>query len=184
MENEETQVTSTEDTTEEIELDLTETETEADTKEEDHKDEDYRAKLNIANRILQKEGYEFKDGKWVKPEGRAAAPSHDVTLNPKDVIALSKVHDDDIDQVMEWSKFKGVSIAEALKDQTLASILSVNEETRKTAQATQTGRTARGATKATGEDLLRKAEQTGEIPDTDEGMRAIIEAKQQRLRSK
>lgn len=164
---------------EEIELDL----------EEDKPEEDVEA-LKEKNRQLyarakKAEGFEQVDGKWVKKTTEPApAPSHDVTLSPKDVIALSKVHDDDIDQVLEWSKFKGVSIAEALKDQTLASILSVNEETRKTAQATQTGRTARGATKATGEDLLRKAEQTGEIPDTDEGMRAIIEAKQQRLRSK
>lgn len=160
---------------EEIELDL----------EEDKPEEDVEA-LKEKNRQLyarakKAEGFEQVDGKWVKKaQAPATEPSQDVTLSPKDVIALSKVHDDDIDQVMEWAKFKGVSIAEALKDQTLSQILNVNEETRKTALATQTGRSGRASSKVSGEDLLRKAEQTGEIPTTEEGMAEIIRAKMAR----
>lgn len=146
--------------------------------------EDYRSKLNIQNRFLEKEGYEFKDGKWTKP---AVAPTEDKpapsasTLTPEDALVLAKadVHEDDLQSVLKWAKDNETTVAKALKDKDLGIILAAHAEERRTAAATQTGGGARGASQASGTVLLAKARQTGEVPETTEGMNAIFLAKQQ-----
>lgn len=97
----------------------------------------------------------------------------------KDILALVKadVAEEDMDEVIEFAKFKKLTVSEALKNQTLKSILSDKASERKTAAATQVRGGARGTSKVSGEDLLLKAERTGEIPDDDEGMQAIFKAR-------
>lgn len=109
-------------------------------------------------------------------------PSQEANLTPRDFLALSeaKISSDDFDEVLRVTKALGLSISDGLKDPTIKSILSVRAEERRTANATQVRGGARGASKVSGEDLLRKAESTGELPDSDEGIRAIAEARQAR----
>src|SRR5690606_10314539 len=98
-----------------------------DTQEADQ--EDYRGKLNATNHFLKKEGYEFKGGKWVKkpatPASEQTAPSQD-NLSQKDMFALIKadVHEDDISEVADYAKLKGITVAEALKAPVVKTILS------------------------------------------------------------
>lgn len=133
----------------------------------DEKGEDYQGKLNATNRFLKKEGYEFKDGKWVKEVKEAPAP-----VNPgggmsyKDVVALnnSKVHEDDFSEVEEFAKFKGISIADALKSQTLKSILKDKEDERKTAEATNTGKARPSPAKADTSKIIEDA-YAGKLPE-------------------
>jgi hypothetical protein len=96
-------------------------------------------------------------------------------------LAKSDINEEDIDEVRDWAKFKGVSIKEAHEQ--LKPTLLVKEEQRRTAQATQTRGGARGSSKITGEDLLSKAEKTGEIPTDDAGMKKLAEARLNRLRN-
>lgn len=181
MPNEETQQTTTEETTEETNTaDTTETQATENGRKDGESQEDYRARLNAQNRFLEKEGYEFKDGKWHKAVTTTAqAPS----LSAQDIIALRDVHEDDIGSIQEWAKFKGVSLAEARKDKDLNTILSARAEERRTEAATQTRGGSRGATKPSGTDLLAKAIRTNELPEDDEGMLAIAEARQPRKKA-
>lgn len=137
---------------------------------ETEKPVDYRAKLNAQNNFLKKEGYEFKDGKWVKPAkpAEAAAEAAAPTLSEKDVYALVKadVAEEDIDEVKAYAGYRKISVADALKDATLKSILSVKAEERRTAAATNT-RSARGTAKVNGETLIDQARQGKAVKEED-----------------
>ena len=140
--------------------------------------EDYQGKLNATNRFLKKEGYEFKGGKWVKNKSNDKPIEKPEVVNTdglstKDIIALSKVDEEDIDEVSRVAKILGKTVSEALKDSTLNTILNVRKEERKTAKATQTKGGA-PASKVSGESLLKKAQQ-GELPETDEGIEKLVE---------
>jgi len=115
---------------------------------------------------------------------QSIAPQTD-TLSAMDAVLLSKsdVEADDIEEVLGYAKYRKMTIAEALKDATLKAILNEKKEERQTAAATQTRGGARGSSKVSGIDLLTKAETSGEVPDTAEGMRAIAEARLARKRA-
>lgn len=130
---------------------------------------DYRAQLNISNRILKKEGYEYKDGKWVKKtQASAEAAPTQSTLSPTDVIALTnaKVHEDDVDEVLGYSAYRKISIAKALKDPTLKTILSTRAEERQSSNLATT-KSPRGASKVSGETLIDRARKGEEVKEGD-----------------
>ncbi len=116
---------------------------------------------------------EAKKLKVVQPQEKET-PKNDLSL--KDIRALQDVHDDDVDEVIEFAKFKGISIAEAKKLPAIQSLLSTKEEFRKTAQAANTGGGRKGTSKVTGEDLLEKFNQ-GQVPEKDEDIEKLIEAR-------
>lgn len=101
-------------------------------------------------------------------------------LSTSDVIFLAKtdIHEDNLDEVIEWAKFKKVPVSEAYKQ--LKPKLDVEAEIRRTQQATQTKGSPRGTNKVTGEELLAQAQRTGEIPDDAEGMQALFQARLKR----
>lgn len=100
-------------------------------------------------------------------------------LSEYDILALKNsniTEKEDLDTVKEYAKRLNLSIADALEDKYVKTVLADKAEERRTARATEV-RSPRGIAKNTGEDLLRKAEQTGEVPTSEEGMRAIAEAR-------
>lgn len=129
---------------------------------------------------LRKLGYD-KDGKPI-PKRKVEADTSVPALTPQDVLVLTKanVHEDDLETVMEYAAFKKITLSAALKDSTLKTILNGNEEVRKTAEATITRGGPRGTADVTGESLLQKAEQTGEVPTDTVGMNKIFLARQER----
>lgn len=89
-------------------------------------------------------------------------------LSGKDIFALTQagVHSDDVDEVVEYANFKGISIAEALKVPLIQSSLAEKAEQRKVADATNTGASRRGNAKLSDEELITKASQGDEVdPD-------------------
>ena len=98
-------------------------------------------------------------------------------LTTKDVLFLSKsdIHPDNLDEVMEWAKFKKVSVQDAYGQ--LKPKLDVEAEQRRSAAATQTQAGQRGTAAVSGEELHALAQRTGEVPDNAEGMRALFKAK-------
>jgi hypothetical protein len=87
-------------------------------------------------------------------------------LSSKDIIALTRanVSDDDMDEVIDFAKYKKISVAEALKSSTVKGLLKEKEESRKTAQATNTGTARRGSVKLSDEEIVERA-MRGELPE-------------------
>lgn len=106
-------------------------------------------------------------------------PKTDTGISSRDTIALinAKVHEDDVDDVVDYAKYKKISIADALKSGVIRASLSEKNELRNTANATNTGKTRSGRSNVSGDSLLTKAQKTGEVPDSDEGMNALLEAR-------
>jgi len=165
---------NTEETTLEVEQVNDEIDTEEVTEETDEqteeKDNPYRSKLNATNRFLQKEGYEFKDGKWVKPQEKVTTPkkksTDEVELTPKDTLAFigaSVTEEEDIEEVLKLAKGFGLTVSEALKDETVKHRLNVLKEQRKTAEAANTRSARQGAKQVDGKQLMDKLSK-GEAP--------------------
>jgi hypothetical protein len=92
-------------------------------------------------------------------------------LSPRDIIALTNANIavDDIDVVLDYAKFKKISVAEALKSSVVKTTLAENEEHRKTAAATNTGAGRRGVQQKS-EDSLLSEFKSGKVPETDDEM--------------
>lgn len=162
------------DESEDEDLDDEDDEDEDDSDEDDSKSKSdkARAKLNAQNRFLKKEGYEFKDGKWVKPtassrsvEKKSSAPSKS-RLDPTDVFILVKnnVLEEDVQDVVEYATFKKISIKEALASNFVKALLSDKAEERATAEATHTGSARRSAGAKNSRDIINEASR-GNLPD-------------------
>lgn len=175
------------DTQDESEVqETTETEAEAvETTEEEEtltKEEiaELRKKADASSQNFERLKKTEADLKEAKAKLKAQAPETSQDgLSNKDILYLAKadIHEDDIDDVLEMARLKKVSVAEAFKF--MQPILDTRAEERKSASATQT-RSARSTNKTSGTDLLAKAERTGEVPETDEGMLALFEARRSR----
>lgn len=96
-------------------------------------------KAERLNKVAPKESIQVKSG----------------DLSTKDLYALmdAKVPQDDVEEVRDYAKLKGISIPEALNTSFVKSLLSENAEKRNVAQASNTGVTRRSS-KLSDEDLL------------------------------
>lgn len=99
-------------------------------------------------------------------ESQLANNKSSADLSQKDLLALAKadVDVDDMDDVVSYAKFKKISVADALKDNVVKTILSDKAEARKSAQATNTG-TARKAPSTPSDDVLQAKLSKGEVPE-------------------
>lgn len=90
-------------------------------------------------------------------------------LSLKDILALTKngVNEEDVDEVIEFAKYKKISVMEALQNNIVKSTLQEKEENRRIAQATASGNTRRGTSKVSDEQLLANARK-GILPDNDD----------------
>lgn len=102
-------------------------------------------------------------------------PKETQDLSTKDVLVLvqANVPSDDIDEVVEYARFKNIPVSEALKSPTVKAILADRKENRTVAEASNTGTVRRGSSKISDDALLSKASK-GELPDSDEDLRRLI----------
>lgn len=143
---------------------------------------DYRGKLNATNRFLQKEGYEFKEGKWIKPAPKEKAPkekeekSEKMSLSPKSIIALAKanIHEDDYDKVLDYAAYKKVDPAVAMKDDVLKTILADSAEKRRSSEVAAT-KSAKGSSKVSDETILENAAK-GILSEDDAAIDRLVKA--------
>lgn len=135
-------------------------------------------KKEIATLTAQKEHWRKKAS---EPKEEKEAPKGDLPVN--DIIYLSKVdiHEEDVNEVLTYSKKMGVTVKQA--HEFMKPILQVRAEQRKTDEATET-KSPRKATQKDPESILQKAESTGEIPEGDAELRALIQARLNRKRGK
>ena len=125
------------------------------------------------------ENYKIRAEKAEKEAKLGKDKEKEVQLSAKDALAFieAKVSSEDYDEVIRIAKVLNITPSEALKDKTTQAILATRSEERRTAEATQTGRTQRGTSVQTGEGLLERAESTGEVPEDEEGMKKMFQAK-------
>lgn len=160
---------TTENVAEETTIETPEAEVEAETPQTDAEKEQLKSRLEELEK-KNKQLYERAK------KAESSSKKDNDGLSNKDVLFLAKatIHEDDVDSLVTFARKMGMDMASAYQE--YKPILDVKAEQRRTASATQT-RGGRGSAKVTGEDLLQKAEKTGEIPETDDGMRAIAEAR-------
>lgn len=93
-------------------------------------------------------------------------PDDDSTLSQKDLLTLSRadIHDDDVDEVLEYSRFKKISVADALKSSVIKTMLAEHTEERKTADATDPGKSRRVTTKQDDSALMKDLSK-GNVPE-------------------
>ena len=98
-------------------------------------------------------------------------------LSNQDLLFLAKsdVHEEDMDELLDYAKFKKVSVKEA--HQMMQGLLKVRADERRTANATQVKGGTRGTSKVSGEELLARAQATGEVPEDEAGMQALFIAR-------
>lgn len=136
----------------------------------DWKAEAEKAKEIAENQRIRAEKAEAK-AKQTKPSERTA-------LSQTDLYALIKadVAEEDITDIQEYASLKKISIAEALKSSVVTKILEEKKESRLTELATSTGSNRR-STGRVSDDILVQNAQAGKLPDSDEDIRRLIEAR-------
>lgn len=178
MENE-NDVADIENTAEEVDLNSTTEEVESE--ETTESIDELRTRLAKAEEIAESQKIRAeKAEKLVKTKAETKVEAHnDTSLSSKDTIALinAKVHEDDVEDVIDYAKYKKISVAEALKSSVIKASLAEKSEFRATANATNTAKARSGGSKASGDTLLDKAKRTGEVPDSDEGLNALVAAR-------
>lgn len=135
---------------------------------------DYKLKAEKAEELA--ENYKIRAEKAEKLAKRKVVEktTQSGTLD-RDIIYITKadIHEDDIEAVSTYASKNDMSMREA--HNYLKPIFDINNEKRKTAEATNIGSARKGATKLTGEALLAKAAK-GEFPDSPEDLRRLVEA--------
>lgn len=121
---------------------------------------------------------EKAEKKAKEPEEKVQVVKKDSDLSTMDIIALSKANleQEDMAEVLEYAKFKGITVAEALKSPVVKATIQENVEMRNTAQATNTGGARRQTGKVSDETLLSNAKK-GIMPDSDEEMERLVKAR-------
>lgn len=137
-----------------------------DTQEDIEDIEELKAKLAKAEELAN--NYKVRAEKAEKSK---VQPTHKEAqgLSITDQMALVRadVHEDDLEEVQEFAKFKKITIAEALKTPMLKSILLDNKEKRDTAIAANITSSKRVSGKVSDETIFTKA-MKGELPESDE----------------
>lgn len=91
-----------------------------------------------ANKYLEEAGFDPETGKKKEAKDPKESPKGD-NLDILDIRALNDVHDEDIEEVRNQAKIKGVSVVEIKKDPYMQSYLTSRTEERETAAAANTG---------------------------------------------
>lgn len=175
--NEENVVVDNSNTTEEVVLDTTEYADDSQNTSETL--EEVKARLAKAEEVannykVRAEKAERKAKETVRTENTEKP----ISLSTKDLYALveAKVAEEDISEVEEFAKFKGITIAEALKTSTVRSLLNERKENRQVAQASNTGTARRSSTRISDDSLAERASK-GDLPDSQDDMIRLIKAR-------
>lgn len=102
----------------------------------------------------------------------------ELSLTPKDTLSIieAKVHSEDVEHVAKWAKFNNQTIAEALKDDTLKTVLREREEKRKS-EETANVKVSRPSSKITGDTIYEQTKQGhGPSETDDDAMDKLAEA--------
>lgn len=152
------------------------------------KDEEFKASLHAdKNKHLEsKKAHEERMRKaGIDPETGEKIDSKESTKSPsmdlKDIRALQDVHDDDIEEVIEFSKYKKISVAEAKRHPAVQSLLKVRSEERASALAASTQVSRRNKANSS-ENILNKVKNQEDM--SDEEMQMAVQATINQIKGK
>lgn len=153
------------------------------------KNEEFKASLHAdKNKHLEsKKAYEERMRKaGIDPETGEKIDSKESTKSPssmdlKDIRALQDVHDDDIEEVIEFSKYKKISVAEAKRHPAVQSLLKVRSEERASALAASTQVSRRNKANSS-ETVLTKVKNQEDM--SEEEMQMAVQATLAELKKK
>lgn len=152
------------------------------------KNEEFKASLHAdKNKHLEsKKTYEERMRKaGIDPETGEKIDSKESTKSPnmdlKDIRALQDVHDDDIEEVIEFSKYKKISVAEAKRHPAVQSLLKTRVEERASALAASTQVSRRNNANSSGA-ILNKVKNQEDM--SDEEMQMAVQATLAELKKK
>lgn len=139
---------------------------------------DYDAELKKAKELA--ENYKIRAEK-AERKAKETAPTVGNSLSAADLLALSKadIDPDDLDEVLDYAKYKNVSIADALKSTVVKATLAEKQEYRKSASAVNTGVVRRPGTQASDDKLLTDA-RNGIMPSSEADMERLIKLRLKR----
>lgn len=158
------------------EVEITTEETTEETQEEQV---DWEAKAKKAEELAQ--NYKIraeKAEKAIKAPKENETPKNEISL--KDYKALSDVHEEDIEDLVEYASFKKISLAEAKKTDFVKSLLEKKAEQRQVALSANINGSRRVANKDTGVEILQKFEKTGQLPESDDEIAKLAKAQFER----
>lgn len=142
---------------------------------------DRLAKLeeNYKNQKIRAEKAESELKKKAPAEKGGFSQSSNLTA--KDIIAITHagINEEDLDEIIEWAKYKRISVSEALKSPVIKNVTKEKDEYRRSAQAANVGSSRKGGMKASDNMLLENA-QKGILPSSDEEMRRLVELRGKR----
>ena len=183
MDNELENINSTNDDQEN--LDSTNEQIESEESDEESTDEpeytENERKLYARAKKAEEELKKLKEAK--PPKENTVKKEQSGDLSTLDIIALSKanIEDEDIEEVLDYAKYKGISVREALSSSILKTTLAEKVEERKSAQVTHTGSGRRANSAISDERLLADARK-GIMPEneTDMSRLSMLRLKQTR----
>lgn len=168
-----------------------ETVTDLDEEIQEDSDEDLREKISkleseIAKRKQAEHNQKIRAEKAEKAlklgnvkEDKPTAHSNELNLSALDTIALMKANiedEEDINEVIEYARFKKIPISQALKSTVIRASLEEKAEHRKSALAMSTKSNRSSVQKPTEEILMSKA-QKGEMPDSEDDIAKLYRAR-------
>jgi len=144
------------------------------TVEEPQEEVDYKSLYEKEKEIAenQKKRAEKAEAK-AKESREVVRPSNE--LSAVDILAVSKagIEPEDLSEVLEYAKFKGIPVHEALKSSVVKATLAERQELRKSAEATNTGTARRGSSQVSDERLIENARK-GVMPESDEDLKRLV----------
>lgn len=137
---------------------------------------DYRGKLNIANRLLEREGYAFKDGKWLKDKTQPAPQKQDNELSQIDMLTVLRegLDDEAIQRAVKFSKLEGVTVSKAIASDFMQDYIKSKKEEKRSAAAANAGKGKGGQAKLSDDALLEKARTKTDLSDEEFGKLWLI----------
>lgn len=108
------------------------------------------------------------------PKAPPTAPSNQA-LSQTELLAVLKagVEPEDLGEISDYAKLKGISVTEALKTTVVKTILSEKKQERDTANATAVKGSARGSAQLNDTALLAMASK-GEMPESDADIARLV----------
>lgn len=139
------------------------------------KDEEFKASLHSdkTKHLTEKQAYAERMRKaGLDPETGEKLAANDAKsetpgMSLQDIRALNDVHDEDVEEVTDYAKRKGISIAEAKKSPIIQTYLKTRTEERKTAEVASTAATRRSSSGNSSDALIKKIDKQEEMSDDE-----------------
>ena len=148
------------------------------TEDEEESVDDLKSRIT---KLEEEKENQKKRAEKAEQKNKVTKQPNEGTLSAKDLIALAKadIADEDFDEVLEYAKFKKVSIADALNSSVIKATLAEKTELRKSAGAVNTGAGRRAGVNISDEKLYADSK-LGILPDSDADMERLAKLRLQR----